>query len=121
MTPFADRELVVVDVKTSMITVEDVDGNQLTRDASKFKRKIFSGQASRRVDAGLGTNQARTEPVPVNALNNGEVFGEGHRGARSRQANPARPTVPNSAASSIPATSASYTVKQIERLYPVRA
>ena len=60
MAPCADRELVVVDVKKPMITVEAVYGKRLTRDASKFKRKMFSGSVSERVDARLGANQART-------------------------------------------------------------
>ena len=55
MTRYADRDLVVIAIKTSMITVRDDDGNEITRDASKFKRRNFVGPAGNRTDAGLGS------------------------------------------------------------------
>ena len=41
MTRYADRDLTVVAIKTSMITVEDADISTITRDASQFKRLNF--------------------------------------------------------------------------------
>ena len=71
MTRYADRELTVIAVKTSMFTVQDVEGNTLTRDASKFKRKMFAGLVDSHVDEGLDStpheDENDTEPV-VEAL-----------------------------------------------------
>ena len=54
MARYSGRTLVVTAVKSSMITVRDEDGATITRDASKFKRRLFDGEGDVRIEAGLG-------------------------------------------------------------------
>ena len=98
MTRYSDRDLTVIAVKTSMITVQDVEGNTLTRDASKFKRKMFAGPVDSHVDAGLGSkpneDKNDTEPVvealPDNPVESGQPAESRRRGRPIGSTNEAR-------------------------------
>lgn len=45
MAPFSSRPLKVIAIKSSIITVESLEGATITRDASRFKRRTFGGVA----------------------------------------------------------------------------
>ena len=47
MMRYADRDLTVIAIKSSMIIARDADGSTITRDASRFKRKLFSSTSDR--------------------------------------------------------------------------
>ena len=81
MTRYADRDLVVIAIKTSMITVRDDEGNEITRDASKFKRRNFEGPAGNRTDAGLGSEPNAERPRTETETNNAATNGQAQRGA----------------------------------------
>ena len=71
MTRYADRDLVVIAIKTSMITVRDDEGNEITRDASKFKRRNFEGSAGNRTQdsaASLTPSDQELQPKRITQL-----------------------------------------------------
>ena len=75
MTRYADPDLVLIAIKTSMITVRDEEGNEITRDVLKFKRRNFEDPSGNRTNARLGSEpyaeRPRTETETNNAATNG--------------------------------------------------
>ena len=120
MTRYADRDLTIIAVKTSMITVQDAEGNTLTRDASKFKRKMLAGPIDSHVDAGLGStphdDENDTEPVvealPDNPVESGQPAESRRRGRPRGSTNEARRTAREAEATA--------TTEPSERRYPQR-
>lgn len=112
MTRFANRDLTVVAIKTSMITVRDAEGNQITRDASRFKRRTFCDSIDEPVDAGLGSDQQKAEKDTETIENQAVTTDPSNRPNSNKRGRPA------GSKNIVPATAP--TATSAERRYPER-